>query len=332
MPWDAARAAIDRLIAVADPGRPVTIGFLGGEPFANRRLIHRAVAYAARAGGRRRLDLRSSVTMNGTLLRPGDLDPLRAHPFAVTVSLDGGAAIQDAQRPRHGDAGGSFARLIERVAPLLAAPGLARIAARATVARHDFDPAGRVEATAALGFPEVGFAPPLPRGTPRPRTDRVPCLLGPVPVLGRLPSGGRLAQCGFLRFRARLARFLPRRLMRAGVGPWEDAVRTEGSPRKLLPRNAAALRAGQSDGAAATLVAGNPVATRLEAGVGQWAERRQQPSLLGQLSDGRPIRILAVRDALTREAFSIVARTSFRAFDVGQELGRLVRSRAGRRR
>jgi uncharacterized protein len=35
-----ARAAIERLFATADVTRPVTVGFLGGEPFANRALIH----------------------------------------------------------------------------------------------------------------------------------------------------------------------------------------------------------------------------------------------------------------------------------------------------
>ena len=46
-----------------------------------------------------------------------------------------------------------------------------------------------------------------------------------------------------------------------------------------------------------------------------------------QLFDGRPIRILAVLDAHTREALSIAPRASFRAFDVVQELGRLARDR-----
>src|SRR5947209_18833776 len=35
MEWPVAQAAIDRLLAVAEPDRPITIGFLGGEPFAN---------------------------------------------------------------------------------------------------------------------------------------------------------------------------------------------------------------------------------------------------------------------------------------------------------
>jgi putative transposase len=46
-----------------------------------------------------------------------------------------------------------------------------------------------------------------------------------------------------------------------------------------------------------------------------------------QLFDGRPIRILAVLDAHTREALSIAPRVSFRAFDVVQELDRLARER-----
>jgi uncharacterized protein len=118
------------------------------------------VAYASAAGGRLGLDVRFSVTTNGTLLRAADLDMLRRHPFAVTVSMDGPAAVQDAQRPRHRDGAGSWALVVERVAPLLASPGRAKLAARATVTRHGmFDLADRLEALASLGFPEVGFAP-----------------------------------------------------------------------------------------------------------------------------------------------------------------------------
>ncbi len=45
------------------------------------------------------------------------------------------------------------------------------------------------------------------------------------------------------------------------------------------------------------------------------------------LFDGRPIRILAVIDAHTREALSIAPRANFRAFDVVAELDRLARQR-----
>lgn len=158
MEWMTARAAIDRLVAGADPRAPVTIGFLGGEPFVNRRLIHRAVAYAASQGMQRRLDIRFSVTTNGTLLKSADIALLRRHPFAVTVSLDGAADVQNRQRPRRGG-DGSWQTVVDRVAPLLATPGKAKIAARATITRDNLDIATTLDALAALGFPEVGFAP-----------------------------------------------------------------------------------------------------------------------------------------------------------------------------
>jgi uncharacterized protein len=159
MDWLTARAAIDRLVDDADPGAPITVGFLGGEPFVNRRLIHRAVAYAASLSTRRRLDIRFSVTTNATLLEPEDVALLQAHPFAVTVSLDGAAGIHNRQRPRYGTGGGSWEAAIGRVAPLLAAPGKAKIAARATVTCNNVDIATALETLTGFGFPEVGFAP-----------------------------------------------------------------------------------------------------------------------------------------------------------------------------
>jgi uncharacterized protein len=158
MSGSVARAAVDRVLQVADRAAPVTIGFLGGEPFVNRALIHDVVAYAAKRGEELAHDVRFSVTTNATLLREDDLALLRAHPFAVTVSVDGGAAVHDVQRPRR-DGRGSLAALRRGIAPLLSRPGRARIAARATVTRMDFDLVARFDAIRAIGFSEVGFAP-----------------------------------------------------------------------------------------------------------------------------------------------------------------------------
>jgi uncharacterized protein len=153
-----ARAAIDRLFATADVMRPVTVGFLGGEPFVNRALIHDIVGYAVRAGKASGLDVRFSVTTNATLLRPDDLTLLRGHPFAVTVSLDGGAAVQNAQRPTLGGKA-SFEAVRTHIGALLARPGRARITARATVTRDSLELEDAFGSIRALGFREVGFAP-----------------------------------------------------------------------------------------------------------------------------------------------------------------------------
>ena len=159
MSWDVARGAIDKLLRDADPQAPVTVGFLGGEPFVNRGLIHRAVSYATAEGSARQFDVRFSVTTNGTLLNPADLEMLRSHRFAVTVSVDGGAEVHDAQRPLAAGGRGSFALMREATQPLLEDPGLAQIAARATVNNTDLKLSQRFTAVLEAGFPEVGFAP-----------------------------------------------------------------------------------------------------------------------------------------------------------------------------
>jgi uncharacterized protein len=158
MTWEVAQRAIDTLLRDADREAPITIGFLGGEPFVNRPLIHRAVEYAVTEGRRLRLDVRFSVTTNGTLLTADDVALFRRHPFAVTVSIDGGEQIQNAQRPLAGQSG-SFALVRRATRSLLADPGSVRVAARATVKAGAFDLSERLEAIAHLGFHEIGFAP-----------------------------------------------------------------------------------------------------------------------------------------------------------------------------
>ncbi len=159
MPWEVARAAIDKLLSEADPLAAITIGFLGGEPFANRRLIHRAVHYAAAEAQLRGLDVRFSVTTNGTLLSEEDIELLRTHRFAVTVSVDGGRQIQSLQRPAATASRSSYDQLVAATSTLLADPGLAQVSARATVKRGSFNLLERFQDILSIGFPEVGFAP-----------------------------------------------------------------------------------------------------------------------------------------------------------------------------
>jgi uncharacterized protein len=159
MTWGVARAAIDRLFTTADPQSPVTVGFLGGEPFVNRDLIHHAVKYSAATGAERGLDVQFAVTTNGTLLNASDIQLMRSYRFAVTVSIDGGPALHDAQRPLSSAKESSFERLRIGIGPLLENPGRAFVAARSTVNRFDFNLGERLEAILASGFPEVGFSP-----------------------------------------------------------------------------------------------------------------------------------------------------------------------------
>ena len=140
---DVALAAIDRLLAGAG-GRRVTVGFIGGEPFLNRRLIYRCVEFARGRSRELRTPVGFSVTTNATLLTHADLDLLRRHGFSVSVSLDGVGVLND--RHRRDRRGSSSERAIEAVGPLLDDPGSAKVAARVTVPRDDLRVLERVEA------------------------------------------------------------------------------------------------------------------------------------------------------------------------------------------
>jgi uncharacterized protein len=154
---EVALRAIDRLIDAA-AGRRVTIGFIGGEPFLHRALVHQCVTYARGRAAAASVPVAFSVATNGTLLRDDDVALFRAHDFAVSVSLDGDAEIHDRHRPRLGG-GGSHARALAAVAPLLAAPGRARVVARATITRDDLRVSERLTALLDAGFLEVGVSP-----------------------------------------------------------------------------------------------------------------------------------------------------------------------------
>ena len=167
MTAEVAEAAVDRLLASCDRRARATIGFLGGEPFLQGALLAHVVDYATRRAARLGQPLVFSVTTNGTRLREVDLELLRTHPFAVTVSIDGDRAVHDRNRPalRGGGSGrgllptGSWDAALARVRPLLADPGLAAVSARATVTAEDVDLARRHDALVAEGFTVVGFSP-----------------------------------------------------------------------------------------------------------------------------------------------------------------------------
>jgi len=158
MSWETARAAVDRLALLSDPAAPITIGFMGGEPFLSRDLIHRVVDYARQLGAARRQPVRFSVTTNGTLLDHRDIAMLRENAFAVTVSIDGGQALNDAQRPLK-SGGSSYSLIAKRLRPLLEQPGNVRLGARVTVTAGEANLRNRLDAIVALGFAEVGFSP-----------------------------------------------------------------------------------------------------------------------------------------------------------------------------
>jgi uncharacterized protein len=158
MPADVVRKSVDRLIAEAQPGANLLLGFMGGEPLLNRHLIHEIVPYAAERCAAAGHQVRFSITTNATLLSPDDARLFASYPFAVQISIDGAAALNDRQRPMR-SGGGSYERVL-RGLDILAQHGRPRqLSARMTVTRESGELLPALEHLMGLGFDEVGLAP-----------------------------------------------------------------------------------------------------------------------------------------------------------------------------
>ena len=111
MPWEVAKAAIDRTVAwqlAHYPEKDYVLGFFGGEPLLEWDLLQRADAYAADAARAAGLRFGRTVTTNLTLLDRGKADWLRARRYKLGLSIDGSPAMHDANR-RFPDGRGSHA-------------------------------------------------------------------------------------------------------------------------------------------------------------------------------------------------------------------------------
>jgi uncharacterized protein len=160
MSREVARAAVDRLLVEAAPGAEVVVGFMGGEPFLNRAVIHDIVPYAQEAGRRTGHGVRFSVTTNATVLQPVDVQLMVANRFHVTVSLDGPPDVNDRQRSLL--RGPSSHRKVLDALELFAVHGRPRhLSARATVTPRSGALPRVLEHLLALGLDSVGFAPVL---------------------------------------------------------------------------------------------------------------------------------------------------------------------------
>lgn len=181
-----ATRAIDLLIDGVPAGARVNIAFLGGEPLANRRVLRAATAHAVARAAEAGVSAGFSITTNGTLVTPDDADLFERHGFAVTISLDGPRALHDAQRPfRHG--GGSFDRIMARIAPLLDRQRAMQVSARVTVTTANMALPETLDQFIAAGFHSVGFAPMLssPNGQGELQAEHLEAMLGQMIACGR---------------------------------------------------------------------------------------------------------------------------------------------------
>ena len=166
MPLATALASIDLLFRDTGRGDRVNVAFLGGEPLINRPIIRAATAYALEASRRTGAEATFSITTNGTLVDEDDAAFFEEHAFAVTISIDGVGETHDALRPDRGG-NGSYARIMNNVAPLLALQRRMQVSARVTVTPRNLALRETLDAFLGQGFHSVGFSPMLASPTGR---------------------------------------------------------------------------------------------------------------------------------------------------------------------
>jgi len=161
MELNVAYASVDRLVQDAPPCEPITLAFMGGEPLANRKVLHACTRYAAKQAAARRVPIGFSMTTNGTLISEEDIALFQEFGFTLTVSIDGMQATNDKLRPlRSGK--GSFERVEQGVAALMAVQGRRyRVSARVTATPFNLDLVQTLSGLVDMGFDGVMFSPML---------------------------------------------------------------------------------------------------------------------------------------------------------------------------
>jgi len=98
-----------RAIALLPQDQQISVGFFGGEPTLNWKLIEDVVAYVRTLAEQRKVGCHFHVTTNGIALDEKRIAFLDEHGFSIIVSLDGPEEIHNRNRPHKSEAQNSHA-------------------------------------------------------------------------------------------------------------------------------------------------------------------------------------------------------------------------------
>jgi len=112
MTLDVAARIIDFALKNTPPAEEVDLGFFGGEPLLEYRLLEAITSYVEAHASYDARRVKLSIVTNGTLVTEDVARFMRRHRIGITVSCDGPPAIHD--RFRHLLGGGGSSALVER--------------------------------------------------------------------------------------------------------------------------------------------------------------------------------------------------------------------------
>lgn len=161
MSEETAARALD--LVFRSPAARLKIELQGGEPLLNFERVRQIVLDGRRRAGAEQRQVEFVVTSNLALLDDDMLAFFREHDVFLSTSLDGPAALHDANRPRPGN--DSHSRLVSSLARARTALGHDRIAALMTATRLSLQsPEAVVDEYVRLGFTSIFLRPLSPYG------------------------------------------------------------------------------------------------------------------------------------------------------------------------
>jgi len=116
MTWDIAKKTIDFFKEHSEESEDVTIGFYGGEPLLNFKLIRQCVDYANNVLIDKRINY--TITTNGTVLNNEIISFLEKNRVHLLVSLDGPQEVHDSNRRYAHNGSGSFEKVYRNLVML----------------------------------------------------------------------------------------------------------------------------------------------------------------------------------------------------------------------
>ncbi len=166
MPPEAARAAIDFVVAHSGKRRNIEVDFFGGEPLMALDTVKQTVEYARSLEEKKGKRFRFTMTTNGVLLDEENIAFFNREMKNCVLSLDGRKEVNDAMRV-FPNGSGSYDTILPRFRKLVADRGDQEYYLRGTFTRQNLDFAADVRHIAEQGFANVSVEPCVgPRDDP----------------------------------------------------------------------------------------------------------------------------------------------------------------------
>lgn len=139
---ETAQKAVEWLFKWMGKTKSLQIGFFGGEPLLNWKIVEFTVDYAKKLAAKKRKKVSFKITTNGTLLNQDNIRFMRKHRFGFLISIDSHRQkVNDALRPSL-DKSSAFKKVIKALSFFRTGD---HVGIRASITRSNLDIKGYIQ-------------------------------------------------------------------------------------------------------------------------------------------------------------------------------------------